>query len=181
MKKSSFTIIEEVYEGHGDVFTVLGKSRSGKATIAPYIVAFCSRHEDELSDVQRFMDLESAEERFAEIAYEQEQPDESMAFLEDFQQDTVYEWEDIFIRPHSKPVKRAEVKALIERVCDDYNMRIPRLIWTKPQEYSYYDEDKHAIYFGHRDYCTALHEIAHAIMAEKLDGPDDHANHCPQF
>ena len=60
-------------------------------------------------------------------------------------------------------------------------MAVPRLIWMKPQDYSYYDDEEHAIYLGHHDDCTVLHELAHARLAQDESSPEHHANHCPAF
>ncbi len=181
MKKSSLSIIREVYDPHNDFYILLGKSRSGKKTIAPFVVGFCHRSQDEVTDIQRFMDYPSATDRLDEIVVGQELPDDNVMLFEDWLQNDVYEWEEKFIEDFSSRMTRQAMNDLVREVCADLGMRAPRLVWTRPKPYSYYDSDDHCIYMGHRDRCTLLHELAHAYMSEKLDGPEDHTNHCPAF
>lgn len=181
MKKADLKILREFYDPYNDYLIILGRAPKTKKTIGRYVVGFCHRSEQKITDMERFLDRDSANERLEAIVAGFEMPENSKMLLKDWQQNDVYAWEEKFIAPYSPRLTRQQTRDIVAKVCADLGMEEPKLYWTRPKPYSWYDEEDHSIHLGHRDLCTVLHELAHAYVSLKEDAPEVHTNHAPAF
>lgn len=171
---ASLDILHKHFNPEMDAWLLLGKLKNGNG----YAVAWESRHRPGLIDCETFDSKTEAEWRFDEIVATAEQS-ENPVFENDFQKQSVYDWEDEDLMPQAKKIDEREARALLRRAAQDYGVPVPSLEWETHTNHSEYEDG--TIWFGARDNISLLHEMAHYIQ-EQHDGDDSGlAPHAPAF
>ncbi len=161
MKLSDLDIREKFYSNDIDGYLILGRNRD-ETTLKRWVVGWYSRHSPtRLARRKSFADEESAR-AMLDVAYQTALSPAHEKFSKDWQKHTVYLWEDIDLAGHQIELTRQEARALVAKVCDDYNIEPPELVWSQKKGSEYFPAS-HRIRFGHRDLISLLHELAHAI------------------
>jgi hypothetical protein len=151
---------DQYFTPETDSFFVRGRVLA-KDSPRPYFTGWISRHKPgTVYGVRRFMDRHSARLSF-EQACESQQLSRYPSLTKDWQQSRVYDWEGKFVYPHGKTIGRKQLHKLIERVCDDYRLEKPQVVWEKHTDNSWVFPGENELHFGHRDNIGALHEMAH--------------------
>lgn len=178
MNLKDLTILKRRYDPHIDAYLVLGR-RKEKDVLRRYVVGWYSRHKDtKLARRKSFLDFDSAKISFQDMTKITDPPVHK-SFVRDWQVQKVYRWEEKYLEEKAVTINETQARQLIAKVCTDYGIKKPELIWRKRKtEHSDYCVDNHRIRFGHRDNVALLHELAHALHAHKLDV---HAHHSPPF
>ena len=90
-------ILKRHFDPHADAWLLLGRVNN----TSDYFVAWQSRHNDALVDGRRFDKAPEAQQHF-EYMVESDERSEHPYIEKDWQQDTVYAWEEEFIFPLSR-------------------------------------------------------------------------------
>ena len=177
MNLSDLEILKKHFDARIDGYFVFAKNKD-QNSLQKYVVGWYSRHqENELASYKAFTDASSAHQYFKEQLDNETAP-RNAVFNKDFQDNDVYSWEEKYVEPQALTITPKQAKAMIKKVCDDYDIPEVMLKWKKMQGASYYIEEDNKIEFGHRDNISLLHELAHAIHAHDTDNG---ANHNPSF
>ena len=160
------------FDPHADAWLVLGRVNG----TSDYFVAWQSRHCDALVDGKRFNKASEAQQHF-ESMIESDERSEHPYIEKDWQQDTVYDWEEEFIFPLSRTLDDQEIKTLTRRIARDYKIPASELVWGED-----YEEDEADIetYKGNIDIISFLHEMAHHVHDHQQNG-NIAAHHSPGF
>lgn len=161
---------------YADSYLVLGR-RAGRRG---YVVAWQSRHSDKIEEYYKFPRKKDARDIFNDMCRKNELPCESPVCDKDWQKQTLYDWEDEYLIPHSTAITEDCARKLIRKISREQGIRAPNLIWGDHINHSKYNENDHAIEFGHRDLISLLHEMAHALNIHR-NGGEPSPHHAPSF
>ncbi|WP_435640628.1 hypothetical protein [Micavibrio aeruginosavorus] len=178
MKVKDLHILDRHYCIHADGYLVVGTAKHRRG-LSGFVTGWCHRNSDTLHHAQNFLDIDSAHISFNAEMVELE------SFLggvfdRDHQEQTVYRWEDQCIVPLGRKITKDEAKALIEKISDDHDIPVPKLLWMPDTNSSSYEEETNKIRFGHREIISLLHEMAHVLYHHRRDG-ERYADHAPAF
>lgn len=166
-----------------DIYLVMGTVRARSGPPA-HVLGWVARHgygpEKIIPLTERYIDLDSALRAFdTELAHKDILNDGRI--VDDFQQERVYRWEERYAAPYTRPVSRAEARALCVEIALEHNIDPPSFVWGRECYYSEYDPGEHRVWFGHRDLVKLLHELAHVVHLNQLESGDTKAYHSPGF
>jgi hypothetical protein len=182
MKLSDLKILKEHFDSRIDGYLVIARRNNvvaGSKSLKKYIVGWYSRHENEkLARFKSFMDFESARKYFEDVLNKRIAPSNDV-FVQDWQDQHVYEWEDDVLAPQAVKIDEETARKIIKRVCADYKIPEVELEWKEEEGGSEYYYHSNKIKFGHRDNLALLHELAHAINDFKRN--TEMADHGPDF
>lgn len=172
-------IVERIYDPYMDLYAVFG--RAINAHPEPFVLAWQKRGKKKLHEIERFTDETIAREVFNEASMGETAPEHPI-FHKDDQKLDVYAWEDANIHPYSTEIDKNEAYDLLIKVCHDYKIRIPDLVFAENEQDNEYLSETHTIVLKDMDDMTLLHEIAHAIVAVDSENlAREHIAHAPQF
>lgn len=168
MKINDVRIIRKHYVPENDCYVFYGK-RSDDRTIGKYIAGWFARGSGIIMHRKTFLDAGSAREYYRQECCEKMPPDHDHT-ERDFNQQAVYNWEAKYVDPLTSEIDEAGARALVTKIAQDYGIPVPAFKWIEVDHElddgepgSFYHAEEHAMYFGHRDRMTLLHETAHAI------------------
>lgn len=163
------------YHPHADAWLVQGRAKG------IHIIGWVARQRPEtVAHVRRFLDEASAAKAFSATIRTDDVP-EALVMAQDWQQSRVYRWEDKHVLKFGRILDSpGKARSLMRRIAQDYGIECPKLCWTEHNGHSEYDADDNFINFGDRNSMTLLHEMAHAIHAQRL-GEQMGPHHSPGF
>ena len=179
MKVKDLVVRSKHYDPHLDAYLIVGKRKREAKTLKNHVVAWVSRHNEQLSESKYFLDSRSATRYFNKTKNETHYP-ETPSLTKDWQKQRVYNWENKSLIPHALKINEKEAKSLIRKVSRDFSIRQPKLKMEKVTWNAEYDSSTNTIHFGSRDNITLLHELAHAIHIKETDD-EPLADHSPGF
>ncbi|WP_435640629.1 hypothetical protein [Micavibrio aeruginosavorus] len=139
----------------------------------PYVVVWIAPERTYVSNHMLFVSRDTAEFAYKILRKSKNGPGMDKAFTKDWQKNRLYQWEYGNIDGHSQRLSDTQMRRVIERVSNDFNLAAPALevdIAKKPSEaVSYYYFQDHKIKMATRRLSDLLHELAHMV--------DDQVNH----
>lgn len=171
-------IKDRVYDANYDLYVVFGIAHSAK--IRPYVVAWQSRENPNLVEIEQYEKEDLAQSCFNKAACGEIRPTKPN-FTKDHHRLSVYKWENIYIEPYSREMNEIDIAALIHKASKAYNIPIPSFEIDSDAELSTYSDEDHHIILRDADTMTTLHEMAHAIHAQGDHYENADIAHAPQF
>lgn len=147
-----------------------------------WIVAWAGHWQKTLKDYDTFDGKDSAGLIFA--AKKEASPPKIPALMRDWQRGKVYEWETKTFYGGSPKLTPGQMKHVVRRISEDFNMVAPRIHYKKPHPghkdpTSYYYGHLNKILMRHKELSLVFHEVAHAIDG-KLSG-NKWSDHGPSY
>lgn len=172
-------ITDTIFDPDLDLYVVFGCAIS--ATDKPFVTGWLARDKSTFIDTAHHSNELSAKAHFTDAVNGEIAP-ENFDYNKDPQCLSTYKWEDQHIFPYAVDLTNREIKQLILRVSKDAGIKAPKFFKLGDSETSYYDADAHAVHIGESNNIVVLHEMAHAIHAERnKENGKEFVNHAPQF
>jgi hypothetical protein len=160
---------------------ILARKAHKDGAAPSYIVAWVAPWQKSITEYDVFASAADARAAFAER--KTKQPPATPSLTRDFQVSRVYKWEEENIDSTSVKITPEQMRRVVTRIAQDFNMAAPKLTHREPRARKYitshYHIDEHSIEMQHKNLSAVLHELAHAIDIS-VNG-NKWAHHGPSF